>query len=110
MYHGVQPSYDEEMRNAMTPEQWTTILSQLGVGGVAILVIVKVIVPMFLEKARELVGSAAAHTAALERNTAAVSQLAERMARVESMLEHGSVTEPGPYRERPLVPVEGGRR
>lgn len=67
----------------MTPEQWTTVVSQLGVGGVALLVIIKVIVPMFLGKSAEIVDAMKTMVAAIDRNTAATNQLAERVARLE---------------------------
>lgn len=72
----------------MTAEQWITILSQLGVAGVALAVIIWIIVPMFLAKAGELVAAILAGTVATDKNTAAVAALAERVSRLEGIFDH----------------------
>ena len=72
----------------MGTEQWVTILSQLGVAGAALLVIIYVIVPMFIAKAAELVNAINSGTTATDRNTAAVASLAERVARLEGIFDH----------------------
>lgn len=111
MYEAIHHTYDERMRSTMTPEQWTTILSQLGVGGALLVVIVKVIVPMIMRGAEVLASAirdgnqahtsaVAAHTQALEKNTAAVSSLAERVAHLEGRLDQAA---PAPATARGAV-------
>lgn len=96
----------------MTPDQWTAVLSQLGVGGVLILVLVKVIVPMV---ARAFVDSTKAIdrlAEATDRNTAAVSSLGERMARIEGAVlyqEHMTPPVGVPSATSPSLPYGPGR-
>ena len=87
----------------MTEVDWIGLLSQLGVAGVAMVVIVKVIMPAFLAESARIAGLLGGNTAAIdraaERITLAITTAAERaanehadvserLARLESIVDH----------------------
>lgn len=72
----------------MTPEQWTTLVGQLGVGGAAVFVILKVIVPLLTSKLDAIVSELGKNRDTTERNTAAVGLLTERVSRLEGIFDH----------------------
>jgi len=74
----------------------TQVIAQLGVAMVVMVVIVKVIVPMFIAKAAELVEAIKDGTSATNHNTTAIGQLAERVSRIEGALDHRAPTNPPP--------------
>ena len=72
----------------MGADQWITICTQLGVAGAALAVIVWVIVPMFLAEAAKLAAAVISNSTAVDKNTAAMAGLAERVARLEGIFDH----------------------
>lgn len=79
----------------MTADQWATIITQAGIGGAVLLVVIYVIVPMFRDESRRL-GAAIRDlatplrdlVASTDKNTNAVSALGERVSRLEGMLDY----------------------
>lgn len=67
----------------MDTQQWLTLLSQLGVGGAVLLVIVKMIVP-----------SINAVAAAIDKMAQAIGRLTERVAHIEGRLDQRDETPP----------------
>lgn len=94
----------------MTAEQWATIITQAGIGGACLFVVIYVIVPMFRDESkrlgvsiRELATPLRDLVTATDKNTAAVSSLGERVSRLEGMLDY---VERDPRRPRShLTPV-----
>lgn len=80
----------------MTPEQWTTLVGQLGVGGAAVFVILKVVVPLLTSKLDAIVEAIRANTEANNRMAAAVAQNTERLARLEGIFDHVGDRTPTP--------------
>lgn len=97
----------------MTPEQWTTLAGQLGVGGGAVFVLAKMIVPLLTSKMdaiitaqRDTIAAVERNTAAVATTTAAVASLSERVSRLEGIYDH---TERTPV-ETPIRGEYGLRR
>lgn len=76
----------------MTPEQWTTLVGQLGVGGAVVFVLAKMVFPMLLARIDAVVTAVKETTSAVDKNTAAIGSLTERVARLEGIFDHSERT------------------
>lgn len=83
----------------MTPDQWTTLVGQLGVGGVVILLMVKVLFPMLAKKLDDIVTAQRETTAAVNHCSTAIAGLAERVSRLEGIWDHDEPERPRLRRE-----------